>query len=373
MRGGIRGIPKPKQLEFAKRMKGEYWTNLDRKLRILTSTTQQSKLTARGPVTDEFSNILFASPYDTVRLDWLGRVPKNADESIGLIGSGNSIEELADRRFAQFVRQAYEDVVGGSDSNLQIQALNIVRGDKASKYSQEAQDLAGRVKGYLDEFKEYYRGVGFKEKEILDNYFPRKFDFRKINQSEESREEFLGVVTKVFQNMTKNASKKNPVLIGYTEKGKEKFVKTKLSKAKAREFAEGYFSSIRKTYDNPIIDFDGKTNQLNVNKLNLPISDHIKYERILKGSFDDVEKLLTPYLVNDIGDVLADLARTSVKSVEFARRFGTDGKGLRTFLDRLRNERKFSNTKELTEHIKKDKKTCIDLMQKYKRIHDDIN
>ena len=43
------------------------------------------------------------------------------------------------------------------------------------------------------------------------------------------------------------------------------------------------------------------------------------------------------------------------------------------FLDRLRDERKFSNTKELTEHIKKDKKTCIDLMQKYKRIHDDIN
>ena len=43
------------------------------------------------------------------------------------------------------------------------------------------------------------------------------------------------------------------------------------------------------------------------------------------------------------------------------------------FLDRLRDERKFSNTKELTEHIKKDKKTCINLMQKYKRIHDDTN
>ena len=43
------------------------------------------------------------------------------------------------------------------------------------------------------------------------------------------------------------------------------------------------------------------------------------------------------------------------------------------FLDRIRDERKFSNTKELTEHIKKDKKTCINLMQKYKRIHDDTN
>ena len=171
MRGGIRGIPKPQQIGFAKILKSEYWTNLDRKLRILTSTTQQSKLTARGPITDEFSNVLFARPADTVRLDWLGRVPKNADEAIGLVGSGNSIEEMADRRFAQFVRQAYEDVVGGADSNLQRQALNIVRGDKASSYSEEAQSLAGRVKGYLDEFKEYYRSVGFKEKEILDIIF----------------------------------------------------------------------------------------------------------------------------------------------------------------------------------------------------------
>ena len=363
MRGGIRGIPKPTQISFANVMKKEYWTNLDRKLRIFTSTTQQSKLSARGPITEEFANLTFARPADTVRLDWLGRVAKNADESIGLIGSGNSIEELADRRFAQFVRKAYEDVVGGSDSNLQIQALNIVRGDKASKYSQEAQDLAGRVKGYLDEFKEYYRGVGFKEKEILDNYFPRKFDFRKINQSEESREEFLGVVTKVFQNMTKNASKKNPVLIGYTEKGKEKFVKTKLSKAKAREKAEKYFSSIKKTYDNPIIDFDGQTNQLNVNKLNLPISDHIKYERILKGSFDDVEKLLTPYLVNDIGDVLADLARTSVKSVEFARKFGTDGAGLKTFLLRLRTQYKEEGFVETKGYFSPDHKADVDAIK----------
>ena len=43
------------------------------------------------------------------------------------------------------------------------------------------------------------------------------------------------------------------------------------------------------------------------------------------------------------------------------------------FLDRIRDERKFSNIKELTEHIKKDKKNCINLMQKYKRTHDDTN
>ena len=55
MRGGIRGIPKPVQIKFGNIMKGEYWVNLDRKLRIITSTTQQSKLSARGPETEEFS------------------------------------------------------------------------------------------------------------------------------------------------------------------------------------------------------------------------------------------------------------------------------------------------------------------------------
>jgi len=47
MRGGIKGIPKPQQIGFAKILKSEYWTNLDRKLRILTSTTQQSKLKSK--------------------------------------------------------------------------------------------------------------------------------------------------------------------------------------------------------------------------------------------------------------------------------------------------------------------------------------
>ena len=89
MRGGIRGIPKPVQIKFGNIMKGEYWVNLDRKLRIMTSTTQQSKLSARGPVTEEFSALTFGRPADTVRLDWLGRVAKNQDEAIGLIGSDN--------------------------------------------------------------------------------------------------------------------------------------------------------------------------------------------------------------------------------------------------------------------------------------------
>ena len=53
MRGGIKGIPMIDQVGFAKVLKKEYWTNLDRKTRILLSTTNQSSLANRGPILDK--------------------------------------------------------------------------------------------------------------------------------------------------------------------------------------------------------------------------------------------------------------------------------------------------------------------------------
>ena len=72
--------------------------------------------------------------------------------------------------------------------------------------------------------------------------------------------------------------------------------------------------------------------------MTLPLSEHIRYERILQGSFDDVEKLLQPYLINDIGAVLTDLIRTSAKSVEFARVFGPKGELIGNFAKRLASQ-----------------------------------
>ena len=69
--------------------------------------------------------------------------------------------------------------------------------------------------------------------------------------------------------------------------------------------------------------------------MTLPLSEHIRYERILQGSFDDVEKLLQPYLINDIGAVLTDLIRTSAKSVEFARVFGPKGELIGNFCKKI--------------------------------------
>ena len=193
MRGGIKGIPKPVQISFGNLLKKEMWTNIDRKIRIVTSQTQQSKLGARGPITDELSVMLFSRPTDTVRLDWLGRVAKNQDEAIGLIGTGNSVEEVAERRFHQFVGSIYDDVVKNASVQTQDDAIKIVRGSQ-EKFSDDAVALAGRVREWLDNFKLYYNDVGLTEAQILDNYFPRKFNFKKIMESEESKQEFVNTV-----------------------------------------------------------------------------------------------------------------------------------------------------------------------------------
>ena len=339
MRGGIKGIPTPEQISFANIMKKDFWTNLDRKIRIGTSQTLQSKLTNRGPVLDEFSNLLFARPTDTVRLDWLGRVAKNQDEAIGIIGTGRSVEEVAEKRIAGFVGSIYDDVLQGVDNQVQADALSIVRGSK-EKFSDEAVALSNRVKDWLNDFRTYYKDVGFTDAQLIDNYFPRKFNYRQILESDASKEQFLQTVTQVFKNLTKKASTKNPVKVGITGTGKPVLAKKKFNDKEAREAAEKYFRSITDTHENPILDFTKleRGEVLNYKNMTLPLSEHIRYERILQGSFDDVEKLLQPYLINDIGAVLTDLIRTSAKSVEFARVFGPKGELIGNFAKRLASQ-----------------------------------
>ncbi len=339
MRGGIKGIPKPEQIKFANIFKEEFWTNLDRKIRIGTSQTLQSKLTNRGPVLDEFSNLLFSRPTDTVRLDWLGRVAKNQDEAIGLIGTGRSVEEVAEKRIAGFVGSIYDDVLQGVDNQVQADALSIVRGSK-EKFSDEAVALSKRVKDWLNDFRTYYKDVGFTDAQLIDNYFPRKFNYRQILESDASKEQFLQTITQVFKNLTKSASAKNPVKVGMTGTGKPVLAKKKFNETEAREAAEKYFRSITDSHENPILDFAKleRGEVLNYKNMTLPLSEHIRYERILQGSFDDVEKLLQPYLINDIGAVLTDLIRTSAKSVEFARVFGPKGELIGNFAKRLASQ-----------------------------------
>ena len=313
MRGGIKSIPLPKQISFAKSIKTNYFNNLGRNLRIITSATQQSKLTSRGPVLDEFSNQMFYRPTDTVRLDWLGRVAKNQDESIGLVGTGTSVEERMEQSMSVWATKIVKDVLADADGETQKLAIQIVRGKKGVTNA-NAKALAKRIKTYLGEFRDYYKEVGFTEKELLKNYFPRKFDFKLIN---ENQDDFVNRVAKAYVNI-----------------------------GKAKDLSEGkrlagiYISNLEGNYTKEIFDEDTLLKIYKGEKVdaNLPISQHIEFERSLqskKGVYAEVEELLEPYLVNDVGTVLMDLARTSVKSVEFARTFGNRGQLLSSYLRRL--------------------------------------
>ena len=342
MRGGITNIPKPVQISFANMLKSDMWENVTRKIRIGTSQTQQSRLGARGTILDELSVMLFSRPTDTVRLDWLGRVSKNQDKAIGIVGTGNAVEEVAERRFHQFVGSIYDDVIKGASISAQDDAIKIVRGSQ-EKYSDEAVELSKRIKEWLGNFKTYYNDVGLTEAQILDNYFLRKFNFKKIMESEESKEEFITTVATVFTRLASKASKANPVEVKIGGSVKKITKPTTLSTTDARASAQNYFENVTNTNQKAIMAKGINSENWNakidsdrpVTMGRLPLSEHIEYERALQGNWDDVESLLHNYLVNDVGAVLTDLARTSVKSVEFARVFGPQGQILRGFLQRL--------------------------------------
>ena len=354
MRGGIKGIPKLEQVGFAKALKKEYFTNLDRSLRILFSSTQQTSLTNRGPILDRFANLIFDRPTDTVRLQGMFRPKVSEVDNLGLVKSGTNVETNIQMQMATFSRAIVDDVIQGASKEVQANAVKIVRG-ASETFDLQSQQMAVRIREFLNKFRTYYKDVGFTEKELLDFYFPRQYNFRLINASKENQDEFLDLVTQAFKNVTKNASTKSPVVLGSRTVTKvvgnktiTKTVDNKITKPfndkAAREAAENHLKSISDSQDE-IISF-AKTiggqdsDLLNYKTFQLPLTKHVSYERMLKGSYDDVEKVLEKYLINDVGAVLHSLTRESVKSVEFARVFGPKGELIEQFVKQLREQYK---------------------------------
>ena len=335
--GQITGIPLLQQKGFAKLLDSNFIKNLGRDINIRLSTTQSSKLSQRGPVMDEFSNMMFPKFDTSVKLDWTGRIIKGYDnQGAKLTGYSNNIESSAVTSFQKFTGAIYGEggVLGNSSIEAQADALKIVRGAKG-KFSQESQDLAIRIKDFLNSFKTYYNQVGIKEAEVIANYFPRKINFNAVNNSPESKKAFMLDMAKVFQNLTKNASEANPIKVGLKTDGTSVVVTSKLSKAQALQRAEKYFQAQVGTLEKSIINSE---KEFVSKKLVLPLSEHINKERVLQGSYDDVEKVIEKWLVNDIGAVLNDLTKKSVQSVEFARKFGPEGQLLRTYFQRLNEQ-----------------------------------
>ena len=335
--GSLTGIPTNVQQGFARLLNGEYVKNLARQININTSTTVHTKLSARGPIADELSTMIF-SKFDTApRLNFFGNVVEGRGPV--LTGISSNIEQLAQSNLNRFTGAIYGEkgILFGASQQTQDEALKIVRGS-TEKFNLQSQKLATKIKGFLSDFKSYFNEVGITEAEVITNYFPRKINFNAVNRSKQSMDLFMTDMGTVFQNISKTSAQRKILKNAGVPVGKKMF-----TPSQGKAAAKKYFESISREYDNPIIGLDSNYGILNsdVNgrfKIVLPLSEHIQHQRVIQGSYDDVEKVIEKWLVNDIGSVLNDLARTSVKSVEFARKFGPDGKLLNNYFDRLKSQ-----------------------------------
>ncbi len=73
---------------------------------------------------------------------------------------------------------------------------------------------------------------------------------------------------------------------------------------------------------------------------NLPLSDHIENDRVLSGTYAQVEKVLSKngYLVDNIPAVFNKLIASSVDSIAFARQFGPKGELLNDYVRNIVNK-----------------------------------
>ena len=87
---------------------------------------------------------------------------------------------------------------------------------------------------------------------------------------------------------------------------------------------------------------------------NLPLSDHIENERLLTGSYAQVEKVLSQngYLIDDIPSIFNKLIATSADSIAFAKQFGAKGELLNGYIKRIVT--KYQNLAGTTMGITKD-------------------
>ena len=79
----------------------------------------------------------------------------------------------------------------------------------------------------------------------------------------------------------------------------------------------------------------GIKSKSNINIIkNLPLDEHITKDRILKGPYAKVEKILEEnnFLINDISSTLNNLITRSADSIGFATQFGNKGQLLQPYI-----------------------------------------
>lgn len=286
------------------------------KVRELTSTTAATKLKAFGGDTEKIGMKLF----------------QNLDDEF----SKTSASAISDRIKQTYSNRAFEIIKGISAADQDL-AIKTVRGSK-EKGTATSNRVANEINKWLSDFRNEYTkvGIGLRKEVInkkgkkvsvrvdpLKDYFPRVWNWEAISKD---KDKFINVVgdillkTKPKQYKTLEAAKKGAI---------------------------GFFDGIQKSsndgfYDKNAVDSlikamsAGNTKYTGSKSLirGLPLSDHIENERLLTGTYAQVEKVLEKngFLVNEIVPVLNNLVNRSADSIGFASQFGAKGQLLRPYL-----------------------------------------
>ena len=266
------------------------------RIRELTATTTATKLSAFGGKTEALGKILLQnidSPY-----------------------AKNSVSKVADEIQRTWTTRAV-NITKGYTNNEQVNVLNSLRGGK-NKLSGKEKILKNKINSYLNDFKKLYNEAGIFSKENIKDYFPRVYNFDKINNNPK---EFEKVLIEIF----KNKGSKNPA------NAAKKF------KDQLNQISSG--NVVKTNVDDFIND-----KKISNNFIITPLSNHINQQRILTGPYSKVEKLLSDngFLINDTAQVLSSLVNRSANSIAFSQRFGANGQFLKPFYQAIKD--KYKNT-----------------------------
>ena len=285
--------------------------NAFQKVRELTATTTSTKLKAIGGETEKIGMKLF----------------QELDSPV----SKFSASAVSDKLKLDYSNRAFK-LVAGTTQDEQAAAIRIVRGSK-EKGTPKVQKLANDIRKYLNDFYKEYTDVGIglrktvtkKGKEVTEridpikDYFPRVWNWDKVK---EDPEKFKRVLTEIFKNKKNKepkvaAQKFYDSLSNHNEKGF-------YDKGAVNELVNTLIGGNKKVANKGLI-------------RNLPLSDHIENDRVLSGTYGQVEKLLSKngYLVDNIPAVFNKLIASSADSIAFARQFGAKGELLNSYIKNI--------------------------------------
>jgi len=281
-------------------------------IRAYTSATSSTKLEAYGGATEQVGKLLL----------------ETIDSSV----SQKSVVANADRLSRKFTKKAYDLIkTNNYTPEEQAAAISIVRGKQLTKDTpQRIEELSKGIRNYLEEFKKVYNDAGFFSKTEIQDYFPRVFDWEKINRDPTK---FKKVLEGIFTSLKyKNPKKAAETYFAGHRSGTDSVFN--------RKILSEIFTGSRKISGGDKTKF-GKKKSSDADKfIFTPISEHISQERSLNGPYKLVEEVLEKngYLVNDAAHILTNIVNKSMRSIAFTRQFGENGQLLKPFFEQIKQK-----------------------------------